>query len=229
MRDFAAIAAQVHNQRREQLPRLQSLRVAALQGRESARSQKDSIKQSVNNLAIMADLKYIPGFFPTPKAVIDRMLSEAEIEDGHRVREPEAGRGDIAEAIRREHPGTELTLCEINPRLCQILRSKGFSVTEADFLETGGEFDRILMNPPFENGQDMQHITHAFSLLAPRGRVVAVCSESPFFRSTQAATDFRALVDSFGWSERLPQGAFTTSDRPTGTNTRLVVLNKPKA
>lgn len=225
-RDFSALARQVHTLRREQSPRLQSLKVAALEGRAMARSKKDGIKESVESLAIMADLKWIPGFFPTPKAIISRMLDDADIRDGQRILEPSAGRGDIAEAIRAQHPEVQLTLCEINPKLCAILRRKGFAVEESDFLTTGGEFDRILMNPPFENGQDMAHITHAFNLLADSGRIVAIGSESPFFRNTAAAASFRALVDTHGWSEKLPDGAFTFSDRPTGTNTRLIVLDK---
>lgn len=226
-RDFAQLAAQVQTMRREQSPRLQSLKVAALRGREAARGKKDGIKESVESLAVMADLKWIPGFFPTPKNIIARMLDEADIQAGQRVLEPSAGRGDIAEAVRA-YAEVNLTVCEISPRLQGILSRKGFPIAAEDFLQLNGEFDRILMNPPFESGQDVQHINRAFSLLAPGGRLVAICSESPFFRMTPSAADFRALVDVHGWSERLPQGAFTFSDRPTGVNTRLVILDKPE-
>lgn len=42
----------------------------------------------------------IPGFFPTPQAVIDRMLRYMDIQPGDRVLEPSAGRGYSFDVIR---------------------------------------------------------------------------------------------------------------------------------
>ncbi len=41
----------------------------------------------------------------------------------------------------------------------------------SDFMEAVPEprFDRALMNPPFENGQDIAHVRHAFQVLKPGG------------------------------------------------------------
>ena len=49
---------------------------------------------------------------------------------------------------------------------------------QADFLECNGDlgtFDRIVMNPPFTNGDDIKHIMHALKMLKPGGRLVAIC------------------------------------------------------
>jgi 16S rRNA G1207 methylase RsmC len=121
----------------------------------------------------------------------------------------------------------KITCIELDPKNCQRLRSDGFITYEMNFLDFEGRrdiFDRVLMNPPFTRGQDMAHIRHAFDLLKTGGRLVAICSEGPFFRSDKASEAFRELVDDNGWSKRLPEGAFSTSG--TMVNTRIVVLDK---
>jgi 16S rRNA G1207 methylase RsmC len=35
------------------------------------------------------------------------------------------------------------------------------------------------MNPPFANGDDIKHITHALKMLNPGGRLVAICANGP--------------------------------------------------
>ncbi len=70
------------------------------------------------------------------------------------------------------------------------------------------------MNPPFENGQEIDHVRHAFSLLAPGGRLVSVMSEGPFFRSDSKAIAFRAWLDEVGAeTESLPENAFVEVKR----------------
>ena len=89
-------------------------------------------------------------------------------------------------------------------------------------------YDRIIMNPPFEKGQDIDHVRRAYDMLHPNGRIVAIMSEGPFYRSDSKAQEFRAwLDDKGGTSEKLPEGSFKDSDRSTGVNTRLVIIDKP--
>ena len=42
-------------------------------------------------------------------------------------------------------------------------------------------YDRIIMNPPFSNRQDAEHVRHAYELLRPNGRIVAIMGEGVFF------------------------------------------------
>ena len=86
------------------------------------------------------------------------------------------------------------------------------------------------MNPPFENGQDVQHVRHAFELLARGGRLVAIMSEGPFFREKGNDAEFRAWIDEHGGNhEQLPDDAFRGVEafRQTGVRTRLVTIDKP--
>jgi protein-L-isoaspartate O-methyltransferase len=111
---------------------------------------------------------------------------------------------------------------EINGQLVRSLLTLGLSglhVHHGDFLECNheiGTFDRILMNPPFANGQDIKHITHALRYLSPGGRLVAICANG-----LRQNDKLRPIVDARGgiWEE-LPPDTFIGA----GTGVRTVLL-----
>ncbi|QDV48479.1 DNA methyltransferase family protein [Gimesia fumaroli] len=171
--------------------------------------------------------KKLEGFFPTPRSVISRMLELADIPPEARILEPSAGKGDILDMLREHCPDARLTAIELNGTLFDVLAAKGHSVERGNFLEHQGEYDRIVMNPPFEKGADMEHVRHAFDLLAPNGKLVAIMSEGPFFRNDTQATEFRNWLDEVGGdSEQLSEDAFNSSEafRKTGVRTRIVTI-----
>jgi hypothetical protein len=173
--------------------------------------------------------KRLPGFFPTPRPVINRMLELVQLKGSERVLEPSCGKGDILDAITEQFPEADVTGIEINRSLQEILEAKGYEIEFEDFLDHQGQYDCVVMNPPFEDGQEIKHVRHAFSLLAPGGRLVSVMSEGPFFRSDANSIAFRAWLDEVGAeTESLPQNAFRGSEafRETGVSTRLVSIRK---
>jgi xanthine/CO dehydrogenase XdhC/CoxF family maturation factor len=169
------------------------------------------------------------GFFETPRAVVERMLAlvptSGDLEAYYL--EPSAGKGAIADILVEYGVERDKIACvEKNEQRMTVLTSKGYPVDHADFLsfyDTG--FARVYMNPPFEAGQDIDHVCHAYDLLDPGGILVSVMSESPFFASTRKAAEFREwLAEMGGYSEQLPAGSFKESG--TGVNARLVVIEK---
>jgi|GEM_PF-1063909 len=202
---------------------LPSLR-AALREYLNYRGKKpaaDRIKQLEREVS----LKPIPGFFPTPKNIVQDMIELADLQEGLKVLEPSAGKGNIADAIREA--GFTPEVVEYNSTLADLLQQKGYDVVGQDFLEQSGEYDRILMNPPFENGQDMAHVRHAYDLLKQDGKVVAIMSRGPFFRNDRQSTEFRQWIEDVGGEvQELPDGSFKSAERPTGVATSLVVINK---
>jgi hypothetical protein len=109
-------------------------------------------------------------FYPTPERLARIAVEIARIEPGHRVLEPSAGQGGIADLI----PGVECV--EISPLHCRILAAKGLTVHEADFMRwDGGRFDRIVMNPPYSEGRWRAHVERAASMAS---RVVAILPAS---------------------------------------------------
>lgn len=171
----------------------------------------------------------IPGFFPTPPAVIVRLLDLAGIEPGMEVLEPSAGKGNIADAIREAVPGADLDTVEVSHTLRTILEAKGHRVAGSDFMEHSGAYDRVLMNPPFENGADADHVRRAFGMLKDGGRLVAIMGAGVFFRSDSKSAEFRDwLAGVGGYDEPLPEGSFMdrTEVRTTGVSSRIVVIDK---
>jgi 16S rRNA G1207 methylase RsmC len=118
------------------------------------------------------------------------MVRLARLEDGMSVWEPGAGKGSIAEVIR-ETARVRLDVCELQAELRQILELKGFNVIGFNCFEVTGEYDRILMNPPFGKGLEISHITHAYNRLADGGRLVTIAPESVSFRKDRAYREFR--------------------------------------
>lgn len=164
-----------------------------------------------------------PLLFPTSAELAGRMVELAELETGQLLLEPSAGTGVLLDAVRATVPGVIATAVEFDYRLTEQLRLRYDNVRCADFLRCNdlGQFDRVLMNPPFNQAADIAHIEHAFSMLRSGGRLVAVCANGP-----KQNAKLRALVEATGGSwEDLPEGSF----KHAGTNVRtaLVILNAP--
>jgi predicted RNA methylase len=201
---------------------------------DAAREIERARLAEIERLEMAVRWSDIPGFFPTPAAVIDRMLDAAGDLHGLRVLEPSAGKGDIADAARAA--GGSVVCFEVNHTLCGILRAKGHTIdAPCDFLEMQAVagFDRVLMNPPFERGQDIDHVIRAYSWLAPGGRLVAIMSTGGFQREDRKAQAFRAWlaeVDAIGSVEvsEIPAGAFSGAGafRATGVACKLVVIDR---
>ncbi len=82
---------------------------------------------------------------------------------------------------------------------------------------TGTGFDKILMNPPFENGADIRHIMHALGMLKPGGRLVAICANGP--------RQFAKLQPIASVWKELPAKTFAG----TGVNAALLVIERTAA
>lgn len=171
------------------------------------------------------------GLFPSPAAVVARVIEEARMSRGpHRVLEPSAGPGAIALAALAG--GNRVTCVEIQDALAQRLAVSGRfeKVLNADFLTVTpaalGKFDRIVMNPPFDRGRDIDHVTHALQFLADDGILVSVMSAGTEFREDRKSQDFRAMVEKRGFFMDLPAGSFAESG--TYVNTMLCVIGRKR-
>lgn len=191
-----------------------------------AEQKEDPIKKLERDLVG----KKIDGYFPTPRELVEQMIDYAEIQPGHQVLEPSAGKGNIADIIKESEPNAEIDVIEINQGLRSMLEVKGYNVVSNDFTDYDGkQYDRIIMNPPFENFQDIDHVKHAFELLKPGGKLVAIMGAG-VKNSRKKAVEFRQWIDVAGsYIEDLPEGSFKSSERQTGVATVMVVLDKPDA
>lgn len=117
-------------------------------------------------------------FYPTPVDVAAKAVEKAMASATPNMiwLEPSAGIGGLADLMPKER----LQCVEISPLHCKILKSKGYSVEEADFLKlpVNGPFDRIVMNPPFSEGRWQAHVQHAALMLKDDGVLVAILPAS---------------------------------------------------
>jgi phospholipid N-methyltransferase len=163
-----------------------------------------------------------PNLFPTPPDIARQLVGLADISDGMSVLEPSAGTGNLADAVMQHSKPGSLCLVELNSQLCALLASKGYSVVQGDFLEQNGDigqFDRVVMNPPFDHGLDIKHVRHALTKLKPGGRLVSVMANGP--RQREA---FEPVATT--WVD-LPPDSF--KQQGTSVNTAIVVLDASAA
>lgn len=161
-----------------------------------------------------------PQLFPTPQVIADKMVNYLNPEAGDKILEPSAGTGNLLKAmIDQGCTKDQLSIAEINGALSNQLAKDYGRVYPGDFLdrghwELGGYFDKIIMNPPFKNGEDIKHIKHALSMLTLRGTLVALCANGPRQRD--------ALLNLADHWEDLPAGSF--KNQGTNVNTALLVI-----
>lgn len=168
--------------------------------------------------------------FFTPPDIAEMVVKLAEIEPGHRVLEPSAGEGALVEAVAKAHTEALITALELDPVLVGVLANKftlRATIASGDFLAVtmAAHFDRVVMNPPFGRGADMDHVTKALSLLRPGGVLVAIMSPHWTFAVHAAAQTFRGLVNDHHhiWTP-LPDGSFKSAG--TNVSTGILTIRK---
>jgi len=189
-------------------------------------------------------------FFPTPRAFARRMLAKIS-KDAKYFLEPSAGKGDLADVIRRpityeefkeEHPEykherfygyayedknrrVNIDVIEPHPELAAVLRSKEYTVVGYDWLDYGGisYYDAIIMNPPFSNGD--AHLLKAWDFLH-NGEIVCLLNretiDNPYTEDRKRLTD---IIAAAGQVEYLGT-CFDTAERRTNVEVAMVYLKK---
>jgi len=192
-------------------------------GKTEEDKQAEELQRKVDGLKFSK----IAGYFPTPNEVINTMLDYANIKETDRVLEPNLGSCAIADRVAPLC--AEVKGFEINHTLAEIGEAKDYLIHRQDFLTVDTKeitsYEKILMNPPFENLQDVDHVLHAFKFLKEGGRLVSVMSPSAFYRDDKKSRYFRSFVDTHGGETiDLPPGSFKESG--TSINTCLLILDK---
>lgn len=175
------------------------------------------MQQKLSNMQPVARVHADTQLFVSPDPVCQKLVTLGDIRPGNRVLEPSAGTGAILRAVLAAEPSACCHCVEMNAALAEHLKITfpTVGVTCADFLGHSQQpvYDRIIMNPPFRHGDDLKHIRHALSMLAPGGKLVAVCASGP--------RQQRAFKDIATWMEELPGGTFVY----TGVSTMIVRID----
>jgi type I restriction-modification system DNA methylase subunit len=156
--------------------------------------------------AVSKDLQY----YPTPAAIVERVMADVYVRQGEKVLEPSCGCGRFLDALRTA--GAHAVGIEVDPERAAQARAKGHKVLLANFLETlpTGDYDLVVMNPPFYGKHYAKHVNHAIKFLKPGGKLTAILPATARYD--------HGLLD--GRWQDLPVGSFSES----GTNINTTVL-----
>ena len=198
----------------------------------------DRPRQDVKSLPQFSDT----GFYPTPSKLAGRMLAHVDWKNVYSILEPSAGKGDLADAARKfveDYHNTRKTrlnthypyidCIEIDPNLALILKGKGYPVIADDFLtfQTFKQYDLILMNPPFENGDE--HLLKALSLMESGGQIVCLLNaetiRNPY---TNRRKVLRQKLTEYGAKIEIIQNAFSHAQRKTNVEIALISVSIPR-
>lgn len=200
--------------------------------------------ERINDAILTGD--YAPldknGYFPTPMPIAYKMIELFKQPKLDRVLEPNCADGNLVDAVLTKRQVGKLVVVEPNKDLLFKTVEKfhngkfGGSSTEtltycnqtfeeffADYINSthSGLFDAIIMNPPFERGQDAAHITMAIQLLKDGGELTAICSLGLQFRQDAGYKTLREFLESNGAEiTELPEASFKES----GTMVRTVLI-----
>ena len=188
-------------------------------------------------------------FFWTPPPIAARVVAMAAIEPGEVVLEPSAGAGALIDALpvhvcravfaveRNVERREALRMAASRPgrkSVCVLDHDDFLDVRPGDFLPAAPKgLDAVVMNPPFSKvgaGDYIDHVIHAWSLLAPGGRLVSIMpgrAGNVAHRSAKRRASFGAFLEEHvTHSVDLPADAF--AEAGTRVLTYCVRIGKPR-
>jgi hypothetical protein len=165
-------------------------------------------------------------FYPTPADLAKRAVGLFRNSNITRLLEPSAGRGDLLEPLcgRYQHNQHKIDCIEIDLENQAVLRDKGFSVIDSDFMKFEGRgsfYSHILVNPPFQSG--IQHALKAWDLLY-EGEMVAILNAATIENASSKEKQFLVdLIDKHGSVEFIDE-AFMAPDTKRKTSVRVALV-----
>jgi hypothetical protein len=175
-------------------------------------------------------------FFPTPRNVARQMVELADYPIDPEpyltpleTLEPSAGEGALLEFIPQAEGNVAI---EFNHHRANELREvfAGTTISEDDFLKWDQnsciKFDRVLMNPPFNDRDEAYHLVKAFKHLREGGILVCILPTGWFTREDLKSQVMRSFLTKYEHKApiTLPGGTFAG----TSVETRIVILKKPE-
>jgi hypothetical protein len=194
--------------------------------------EEEKEQREIDIMISEAKFSKIAGYFPTDGKALDMLVDALELKDHHVFLEPSAGSGSIADRVK---PLVKVVECiEINPTLINILQRKGYEshLAKCSFLDLKlkPEYDRIGMNPPFENDQHVDHFMHALKMLKPdTGLLCCIMPKGAHLKTNTVKNQrFKKLIEtwlSYGKAEIINLPAKSFKDAGTTIDTQILKVD----
>ncbi len=169
-------------------------------------------------------------FYPTPKALIEKMLNKIRDKKITTILEPSAGKGDICDYILESKIMVSIDTIEIDNSLCSILKNKNYKVIHNDFLsfKTLKKYDLIIANFPFSEGD--KHLDKALNILEIHGGqlvclVNAETIKNPF---SNVRTMLISRLNKYNAEIEFLENEFINAERKTDVEVALIYVAVPR-
>ena len=168
-------------------------------------------------------------FYPTPDSLLDKITAQIQWKDINTVLEPSAGKGNIAEYIKKKmsycnrYKEIDIDCIELDSDLQQTLKGKELRVVHDDFLtfKTFKHYDLIVMNPPFSQGA--KHLLHALSLQRDNYGIICILNAETLRNPcTNERKDLIKRLQDMDTDIEYMEEEFKTAERPTGVEIAVV-------
>ena len=182
-----------------------------------------------------------PDFYPTPHALITKMLDKIDFKYISSILENSAGKGDLADAIieklKNAHSSYynreakwDLDCIEIDENLRHILKGKGYRVIHDDYLtyNTYKHYDAIISNPPFSIGD--KFLLKMIEMQESQGGVIVSLLGAETLRNPYSNTRKELLdkLEHYNAEIEYIQNAFIDAERSTNVEVALIYISIPK-
>lgn len=174
-------------------------------------------------------------FYPTPKNIIEKMLSKTDFKYHKYILEPSGGKGNIidviAEKTKHSRYGKPIVdTIEIESDLQSILKDKECNLIHDDFLTFNPcrKYSLIIMNPPFAQDEGCKHLLKAIDIQKRGGEIVCILNaetiKNPYSNNRNKLA---RLLDEYEADVEYIQNAFSNSERKTDVEIALIYINIP--
>lgn len=178
-------------------------------------------------------------FYPTPQTLLKEIFAGMEWKDIHTVLEPSAGKGDIVQFLMeygnvnargyRYSKNLDIDCIEKDTDLQKVLRGHGYRVVHDDFLtfHTFKEYDLIVMNPPFSNGD--KHLLKAIDMQKEGGSIICILNaetiRNPY---SLVRKELLQKLEAYHADISFFTGAFEQAERKTSVDVAVIKVAIPK-
>lgn len=168
-------------------------------------------------------------FYPTPLAIINKMLNNISFNQIKTILEPSAGKGNILDVLEQEkkyYKHLDIDCIEKDENLQHILKGKGYKLIHNDFLtfDSMKEYDVIFMNPPFSNGD--KHLLKAIELQEKHGGCIVCLLNSETLNNTFSNTrkDLQRKLQEHNAQIEIIENGFFDAERKTNVEIALIKI-----
>lgn len=173
-------------------------------------------------------------FYPTPESLLEKITKGINWRKVQTILEPEAGKGNIVDYIRKMEKQTynaeiDIDCVEINPELRAALKGKEYKVVADNFLsfKTWKRYDLIIMNPPFDTGAE--HLTKALDIQKNGGRIICILNadtiRNPYTNMRKALIN---KLEEYDATVTYMEEEFTSAERRTRVEIAVVDVTIPE-